>query len=156
MADVDTLYREVKGDLEILISPLFECAQGHVRKLGAFLPFGAALDRSGEVMFHHASVDEEPTTSDVVLPLLHNRLRKVATDAKVSAVGVCEWVKITPEGGKRTDAIKVLVEHERGLAVAFYMPCRRRALFRWRFDDTFAQSAPAEVSPAWGKSKNYK
>jgi hypothetical protein len=148
MTDVASLYRELKVDLERVSSPLFDCAQQQVRKRGAFLPFGASLSNKGELALHAGSTGEELVSSTEVLPLLHAGLRTAAAQGGLSAVAVCEWVKITPDGGEQTDAIKVLVEHERGLTVAFYVPCRRRRLLgSWRFAATLAKSAEPEVQP---------
>jgi hypothetical protein len=149
MADVDELYGELKEELQALSSPLFGFAEQQVRKRGAFLPFGAALERSGEVTLHAATDGDEVTSSSELLPILHDGLRSAVGQRDSSAVAVCEWVKITPEGGEQTDAVKVLVEHERGLTIAFYVPCRRRALLGWRFDAMFVKSAAPEVRPLW-------
>jgi hypothetical protein len=149
MADVDELYGELKEDLQALSSPLFGFAEHQVRKRGAFLPFGAALARSGEVTLHAASDGKEVASSTEILPILHEGLRSAAAANDSAAVAVCEWVKITPEGGEQTDAVKVLVEHERGLTIAFYVPCRRRVLFGWRFDAMFVKPAEPEVRPSW-------
>lgn len=111
--------------------------------------FGAALARGGEVALHAASDGKEVTSSIDLLPILHEGLRSATTEHDASAVAVCEWVQITPEGGEQTDAVKVLVEHERGLTMAFYMPCRRRALLGWRFDAMFVKPAEAGVRPRW-------
>lgn len=149
MADSDNLYGELKEQLQALSSPLFEFAEQQVRTRNAFLPFGAALARSGEVSLHAASASEDVTSPSEVLPILHEGLRSSVAEHDLSAVAVCEWVRITPDGGTATDAVKVLVEHERGLTVAFYVPCRRRVLFGWRFDAMFAKPAEPEVKPSW-------
>jgi hypothetical protein len=149
MTEFDALYGELKGDLQTLSSPLFEFAEQQVRKVGAFLPFGAALARNGKVSLHAASSGENVASSSEILPLLHEGLRSAVAEYDLSAVAVCEWVNITLEGGERSDAVKVLVEHERGLTIAFYVPCRRRALLGWRFDALFGKPADPEVKPSW-------
>jgi hypothetical protein len=53
-------------------------------------------------------------------------------------------------GRSQTDAIKVLVEHARGLAVAFYLPCHKRFLRGWQFGELMALPAKPEVG-AWGE-----
>jgi hypothetical protein len=145
----DNLYGELKEQLQALSSPLFEFAEQQVRRRNAFLPFGAALTRNGEVALHAASAGEEVTSPSEVLPILHEGLRSSVAEQDLSAVAVCEWVRITPEGRAATDAVKVLVEHERGLTVAFYVPCRRRLLFGWRFGAMFVKPAEPEVKPSW-------
>ena len=120
-----------------------------MRKRGAFLPFGAGLTKDGQVSLHAASPGKDAASSPEILPLLHEGLRSVVTEQDLSAVAVCEWVKITPEGGTQTDAVKVLVEHSRGLSVAFYMPCRRKLFRGWQFDAVFVRPAAPEVKPSW-------
>jgi hypothetical protein len=149
MADSDNLYGELKEELQALSSPLFAFAEQQVRRRNAFLPFGAALARNGEVNLHAAAAGEDVTSLAEVLPILHEGLRSSVAEQDLVAVAVCEWVRITPDGRAATDAVKVLVEHERGLTVAFYVPCQRRVLFGWRFDTMFAKPAEPEVKPSW-------
>ena len=147
MNDVGALFRELKPDVERVSSPLFDFAQQQVRKTGGFLPFGSTLSPTGEVSLHAGSTGSDEASSLDILPILHDGLREAATAANASALAVCEWVKIAPDGGSQTDAIKVLVEHRRGLVIALYIPCKRR-LLGWRFGDMLAIPAEAEVK-AW-------
>ena len=151
MTDIDALYAELKSDLESISSPLFEFGEQPVRKRGAFLPFGATLTGSGEIGLDAATSGEEMESAVEVLPILHEGLRAKVAQGDFSAVAVCEWVKITPEGGKQTDAMKVLVEHERGLTVAFYVTCHKRVFGGWNFEGMFVQPAEPEVRP-WGSN----
>ena len=48
-ADIDSLFRELKPDVESLANPLFDASRDFVRARGAFLPHGAVLSTSGEV-----------------------------------------------------------------------------------------------------------
>jgi hypothetical protein len=147
MIDVDALYKELQPDFDRISSPLFEFAEQQVRKRGAFLPFGAFLKRSGEIVLQYASSGEDMQSTIEVLPILHDGMRATIKQGEVSAVAVCEWVKITPDGGKRKNAVKVLVEHERGLTIAFYVPCHKRMFGDWNFEGMFAQPAEPEVRP---------
>lgn len=145
--DVDALYKELQPDLDRITSPLFEFAEEQVRKRGAFLPFGAYLKPNGEIVLAAASNGENLTSFNEILPILHDGLRATVEQGDVSAIAVCEWVKITPEGGKQTDAMKVLVEHEGGLTIAFYVPCHKRLFSGWIFEGMFARSVDPEVRP---------
>lgn len=125
MSDFDALYRDLKTDLQAISGPLFDFAQQQVQKEGTFLPFGATLQHDGTVSLKAAWTGKEMVSSTESLPILHDGLRAEAISPEILAVAMCEWVKITPAGGSQTDAIKILVEHLSGLAVAFYMPCRK-------------------------------
>jgi hypothetical protein len=127
MPDSYALYGELKGDLQTVAEPLFEMACGQVEKRGAFLPFGSKLSPEGEVRLVAAAPNEDTTTSEVVFPLMIEALRESARYS--TAIALAEWVKITPDGGKQTDAVKVHAQHQRGLSVAFYIPATKK-LFR--------------------------
>jgi len=149
MSDSAALYNELKDDMRSIMEPLIDLAKQQIRRHGTFLPFGASLDGTGQVALKAAGTEQETASSIEILPILHDGLRATAADRQITAVAVCEWVRITPEGGSQTDAIKVLVEHRRGLTVAFYRPCRRRLLRGWTFGETMALPAQPEVRP-WG------
>jgi hypothetical protein len=142
--DFDALYAESKQDLQLASEPLFEFAEQQVAKRGAFLPFAAMLDSAGKVSLHGAAGEHEMASPAEILPLLHDGLRSSLT-SDTRAVAVCEWVKITPEGGSQTDAIKVLVEHANGLTVAFYLPMHRRLLGKWEPGDMLVIPAQPEI-----------
>jgi hypothetical protein len=147
VTEFENLYRELKPDVEQVANPLFQFAEQQVRKRGAFLPVGACLSRSGEVSLLAASDGHDVVSGVEILPLLHEGLRATVAQSTIAAVAVCEWVRVAPEGASMTDAIKVLVEHERGLTVAFYVPCRRRTFGGWGFEAVLATPAEAEVRP---------
>ena len=149
-ADADSLFRELKPHVEQLAEPLFGASQEFVRKRGAFLPHGAVRTAAGEVQLVMAAPDatEGALVSALeVLPNLHQALRQAVVKENAAAVAVCEDVRITPEGADETRAIKVLVEHQRGLCVALYLPFRKR-LFGYSFEEIFAIPANPEVK-AW-------
>jgi hypothetical protein len=147
LSEQDDLYRELKGDVELIAEPLIDFAQDQIRKRAAFLPFGATLDEKGEISLEAAATGAESASSTEVLPLLHEGLRAIAAKRDLREVAVCEWAKITVAGQLQTDAIKVLVEHRRGLAVALYIPCKRQLPRGWEFGEMIAKIAAAEVRP---------
>jgi hypothetical protein len=147
MDDFDSRFRELGGDVEELANPLFDLAQMLLRKHGDFLSVGMVLDSRGESKFIGASNDEEFASSVEILPILHDAIRATAAQEEIRAVAVCEWVKITPPGEVQTDAIKVLVEHVRGLTVALYLPSRKSLFGGWKFGEVQAMPAEPEVEP---------
>jgi hypothetical protein len=149
--DTDSLFRELKPDVEQLADPLFQASCKFVKARGMFLPHGAVLTVGDEVRLVMAVPpgEDRPVSTIEILPLLHNALRQAAEPEQLRAVAVCEDVRITPAGKNQTPAIKVLVEHRRGLCVALYMPFRKRLFLGYRFDEIFVQPANPEVSP-WG------
>jgi hypothetical protein len=145
MSDADTLYSEVNDELQAMASPLFEFAESQVRKRGAFLPFGATLSAQGEIGFQAAGPKHELTSSEEVLPFLVEGLRQDAMNKGLAAVAVCEWVKISIDGGRFHDAVKVHLHHSRGIAVAFYEPVSKRLFKGWEFGSMTAHPADGLV-----------
>lgn len=148
----DELYSERKEDIQALASPLFEASEVFVRNRGAFLPHGAVLLANGEVQLIAAAPPEfekRAVCPAEVLPLLHDALRQaVKKNDAIVATAVSEDVTITPEGGRATRAMKVLIEHMRGLTVALYVPFRRKLLKGYVFEEMIAISVTSEIR-AW-------
>src|SRR5512139_2523226 len=129
MTTDDDLYSEVKPDIEAVASPLFEFSELCLRKRGNFLPHGAFLDTGRKVCLVAASPDiNGRSTSTEVLPLLHDGLRAQAKEEELVAIGVAEHVTVAPDGLPSTQAIKVLLEHKRGLVIALYLPFKKQYL----------------------------
>lgn len=139
MTDVSTLYREVKGDLQQVADPLFDFVCQQVEKRGAFLSVGSTLSTSGQVQLIVAASEEEVITNEAMLPLLIEALTDAAKTG--DAVALCEWVKIEQGKGKRTDAVKVVAQHKRGLTVAFYLPAKKGLFRGWQFGEMVVTDA---------------
>jgi hypothetical protein len=148
---VDNLFAELKPEIEALAEPLFGASEMLVRKRGALFPHGAVLDVGGEVRLVMAGADDLDAAASPaeVLPRLHDALRVSAREGDVTAVAVCEDVTITPAGQKPTKAVKVLIEHRRGLTVALYLPWKQKFLGGPTFGEVMALAADPEVQP-WG------
>ena len=149
--DTDSLFRELKPDVDQLAHPLFQASCNFVKARGMFLPHGAVLTVGDEVRLVMAVPpgDDQPVSTIEILPLLHDALRQAARTEQLRAVAVCEDVRITVAGKNQMPAVKVLLEHRRGLCVALYMPFRKHLLMGYRFDEIFVQPANPEVGP-WG------
>jgi hypothetical protein len=148
---VDDLFAELKPQIEAVAEPLFGASEMFVRKRGGFLPHGAVLEAGGQVRLMMAAPDDldAPTSPAEILPRLHAALRADARDHDLAAIAVCEDVTITPAGQKSTKAVKVLVEHRRGLTVALYLPWKRKLFGGHVFGQVMALEAKPEVQP-WG------
>lgn len=148
---MDDLFAELKPQIEALAEPLFGASEGFVRRRGGFLPHGAVLEAGDDVRLIMAAPDDldAPVSSGVILPRLHEALRAEARNHDVAAIAVCEDVTITPAGQKATKAVKVLVEHRRGLTVALYLPWKRKMLGGHEFGQMMVLAATPEVQP-WG------
>lgn len=150
MTTTDNLYAELKPDIALLAEPLFEMSEKLLREQGNFLPHAAVLTEGGEVKLVAAGAPSEFTNSTEVLPLLHDGLRIQAKNLPLKALGVSENVTITLEGKRSTKAIKVLLEHRRGLTVALYLPFEKKLLRGYVMGQAFTLEARPEVN-AWSE-----
>jgi hypothetical protein len=143
------IYSAVKGDLSALARPLFEKSEQLLRERGDFLPHAAVLTPEGRVSLLGAmcNTNEGFANSWHILPMVHDGLRSMASERELLAVGVAERVDAIPGAGT-TRAVKVLLEHQRGLAIAFFMPILRDELDRIAFGSMVTLFAEAEVN-AW-------
>jgi hypothetical protein len=146
---MDELYAELRPDIEALATPLFEMSEELVIRRGNFLPHGAVLAESGGVQIFAATPESgnDLCTAAEVLPILHGGLRNEARSHPLRAIGIAENVTVTRANQRPTQAIKVLVEHRRGLTVALYVPFKRKLLRGFSFGEMFSVEAAAEVKP---------
>lgn len=153
MRTPEELYAELKPDIEAVAAPLFEFSRTCLRKRGSFLPHAAVLTEEGEVELVGALPEggSDLTNSTEVLPVLHEGLRCQSRETHLKAIGVAEHVTITTKDERPTQAIKVLLEHRRGLAVALYLPFRKR-IWGFAFGKSFSVAATPEVG-AWSNRR---
>ena len=120
------IYAAVKGELGTLARPLFDKSERLLRERGDFLPHAAVLAPDGKVSLLGAMclTGDGFANSWHILPMVHDGLRSMAYERDLAAVGVAERVDAIPGAGA-IRAIKVLLEHQRGLAIAFYMPFQK-------------------------------
>jgi hypothetical protein len=148
MTEAADLYRDLKPELEGLVSPLFEFATDQVGKHDAFLPFGATLSTTGTIALVAVTEADDVASADDLLPLTISALSSAAGSADVNAVALCEWVRVGSNEEPTTDAIKVLVQHRRGLTIAFYLKANKPDGGAWQFTDMQVNPASPYVR-AW-------
>lgn len=147
MTPTEALYAELKPEIASIANPLFELSEWFVAKRGTFLPHGAVLTSANEVKLAAAAAPDgsDVTSSTDVLPVLHEGLRSMARESECKAVAVAESVTVTLEGQRPTTAIKVLLEHRRGLCVALYVPFKKKLFGGYAFLSPFTAPASPEV-----------
>ncbi|SDY62624.1 hypothetical protein SAMN05444004_102171 [Jannaschia faecimaris] len=134
--------KQTLTEMHPLINALFDVSVEFVTKSGGFLPHGATLGAEGDVKLVGGMPANDMTTSEEVLPLLHEGLRQSTAVAATRAVAVSESVFI---GANQEPAIKVLAEHRTGLTLALYMPWKKRLLRAPAFGEIQMVRAEPEV-----------
>jgi len=148
MDDMQALYAEIKPDIEEVSSPLFDLSKKFLQSRGNFLPHGAVLTAESKVQLVAAQGDNDITNATEVLPLLQTSLRAIAKQENLSAIGIAENVSIEPAGKSRTSAIKVLIEHRRGITVALYLPFEKKLFKGYVYGEMLSMLAEPEIK-AW-------
>jgi hypothetical protein len=143
------IYAAVKGDLGALARPLFEKSEQLLRERGDFLPHAAVLTPGGLVSLLGAMciTGDGFANSWHILPMMHDGLRSMAGERELLAVGIAERVDTIPGGGT-TRAVKVLLEHQLGLAIAFFLPIVRDDMDKIAFGKMITLFTESEVN-AW-------
>jgi hypothetical protein len=139
------LYAELKADVAAIADPLFEHSQKQLRTRNDFLPHAAVLNADGKVVLMGAMTGSRDGQASAghILPMLLNGVRQVARERVLVAVGIAENVSVT-RGNMPMRAIKVLLEHERGLTVDLFLPFHRADGGGYHFGEAFVTpAAPA-------------
>jgi len=147
------IYAAVKGELGALARPLFEKSEQLLRERGDFLPHAAVLSPDGKVSLLGAMCITKDgfANSWHILPMVHDGLRSMAHERALAAVGVAERVDAIPGAGAGAmRAVKVLLEHQRGLAIAFYMPFSTAETGEFNFGKMVTLFTESEVN-AWNQ-----
>jgi hypothetical protein len=150
VTDDQELFGEVQPDVRALAAPLFDISEKALRERGSFLPHAAALTAEGKIRLIGAMCNTSDGVANAahILPLLRRGLRTIVHEHAVTAVGFAEDVTVTPEGQEATQAIKLHLEHSRGLTVEFYLPFAQGTSGEITFGSTLSMFAPPEIN-AW-------
>jgi hypothetical protein len=152
VTDEQDLYGEVKPEVRALAEPLFELSEKALRERGSFLPHAAMLTAEGRIRVIGAmcNTPDGVANSTHILPLLRQGLRTMVQEHPATAVGYAEDVTMTPDGCAPTQAIKLHLEHSRGLTITLYLPFAKDTSGEITFGVTVSRFAPPEIN-AWGE-----
>ena len=141
------LYAELRADVAAIADPLIEHSQKQLRARNDFLPHAAVLNPEGKVVLMGAMTGSRDGRASAghILPMLLDGVRQVASERVLVAVGIAENVSLT-RAENATQAIKVLLEHERGLTVALFLPFHRTDGGEYRFGEPFVTPAPPALN----------
>src|SRR6266542_2282706 len=134
-----------RDELEALLDPLLKFAQDMLRKEGEFFPFGGTIDNDGQVGLTAADTGDARPASQEVVELLAEGMRAQASAGQIRAAAICYDSRFTPEGGAKTDAIAVSLEHREGDAVLVIQPYSKGRLACFNFGQLVAVAPERRV-----------
>jgi hypothetical protein len=146
----EQLFARLKPSIDALATSLFDASRQRLITQGRCLPHAATQDALSHIAMLGTDPEQFPNGRDrttQIMLYLHCMLRARVRQRAVAALAIAETVTITPQGRPRTSAIKVLYEHQSGLAVALYMPFKKRLLGGYVFGEVMTFSAEGEVNP---------
>ncbi|MEA2538457.1 MAG: hypothetical protein QOF11_2691 [Chloroflexota bacterium] len=130
-----------RDELDALLDPLLKFAQEMLRKKGEFFPFGGTINNEGQVGLSAAETGDGRPASQEVIELLVSGMQAQATAGQIRAAAICYDSRFTPEGGKKTDAIAVSLEHRDGDAALVMQPYSK-GRFRLTNEDNLKPAVP--------------
>ena len=114
-----------RRQLDEVLNKLLPFAHELLGKYGEFFPFGAAMERDGNLRIISGDTGSEHPPSDEVIALLRSAMKE-ARDGYI-AIGICYDVRVrTRADAAPTDAICVALEHRDGTAVTVLEPYGKR------------------------------
>jgi len=131
-----------RDDLDALLDPLIGFAQGQLRKVGEFYPFGCTMAGDGQIALTGAHTGDEHPDSQQVIDLLAGGMRAQALSGEIRAAGICYDTRLRlPQGGS-TDAIAMSLEHALGDRVLVVMPYSKGRFSGFTFGQLVAMEPP--------------
>lgn len=147
MSSLADLYAELKADVVAIADPLFDHSRKRLQAKDDFLPHAALLSAEGKVVLMGAMTGSRDgqASAEHILPMLLNGVRQVSREKVLTAIGIAENVSLT-RGDTSMQAIKVLLEHERGLTVAMFLPFHKADTGEYHFGEAFVTPAPPALN----------
>jgi hypothetical protein len=106
-----------------LLNALAGFAQEMLAERGEFYPCAAEVTTGGQLQLVAADLDADQPSSEEVLRLLYERLRRDAASGQIQAAAACSDVRLLPRPGDPAgDAIRVDVEHAEAEPVRLFLP----------------------------------
>jgi hypothetical protein len=141
------LYAVLMADVVAIADPLFDQSRKRLQAKDDFLPHAALLSAEGKVVLMGAMTGSRDgqASAEHILPMLLNGVRQVSREKVLTAIGIAENVSLT-RGDTSMQAIKVLLEHERGLTVAMFLPFHKADTGEYHFGEAFVTPAPPALN----------
>jgi hypothetical protein len=146
MSSLSELYAELKVDMVALADPLLDHSKKQLQARDRFLPHAAVLDTEGKVVLIGAMTGSKggQAKAEQILPMLANGIRQMSREKVLVATGVAANVSVT-RGDTPMQAIKVQIEHERGLNVALFLPFYKSEEGEYYFGEAFVMPVHSEL-----------
>jgi hypothetical protein len=147
MSSLAELYAELKTDVVAIADPLFEHSRKRLQASDDFLPHAALLNAEGKVVLIGAMTGSKHGQANAtqIMPMLHGGIRQMSREKVLVAFGIAQNVTLT-RGDMPMQAIKVLLEHERGLTVALFLPFYKSAEGEYYYGESFVTPANPELN----------
>ena len=134
-----------KEECEELLNALLPFAVNQLKKHGEFYPFGAVLNKDGEISFTAVdSCDDHPDSTGMInrLTVVHNVQAK---QGEIKASGICWNASILHENGEKSDAVLLSLEHRDDYSVVVGQPYKIGLFKKVNLKPLFAQNGKHDI-----------
>ena len=147
MSSLADLYTELKSDVVAIADPLFEQSRKRLQASDDFLPHAAVLSAEGKVVLIGAMTGSKNGQANAmhILPMVHGGIRQMSREKVLVAFGIAQNVTLT-RGDMPMQAVKVQLEHERGLSVALFLPFYKSGEGEYYFGESFVTPANPDLN----------
>lgn len=114
----ETASESAQTDLDRIVGPAIELAQGQLRERGEFSPFGITLDSSNDLQVHAVQADSFSTSGSVIAGLIAKFTSQRESLRAAAIVADAYFPDLDSDG------IRVVLEHAEGVALAVVLPYR--------------------------------
>ena len=129
--------RSPQEEINEVVNVVLSVAQGLINEDGTFAPFGAIMDKNGQVGMVVPVSEEEDVSMEQAREMVYKDLCKRAAEGEIRGSAVCLDIRMREP--RATDAILVAVEHVQAQALNVYMPY------------TVGEAAPADFGAHWAE-----
>jgi hypothetical protein len=131
-------------DSNALLNAVLPFAQQMLAKHGEFLPFGATMNRDGEVALSASMPASE--NEQEVLAMLVSAHRQRAGEGAIKGSAICYNARVSMAGrSEKQDAICVELEHVSERCAQLFVPYQKRLLRGFRYGELFGSFLEPKV-----------
>jgi len=131
-------------DMNALLTESLQVAKHLLHEFGEFIPFGITVASNGKITHVSGSTGDERPRSQDVIDLLRSAFADGALEGRYRATAVAYDVRIALNGGPRTDAVQVDIEHLDDEPATCFLPYTKKA-DGFHFGDIGAQGGERNV-----------
>ena len=137
---------KIQQDIFKLKDNIIYQAENYLREFGEFFPFGACIEKSGELKPISVYFGDERPKSMEVLNNLEAALKDGIANNKYIAVAIgIDIITTLPNTQNKVDAIEIRIDHKDHDPINYYLPYKKQQSGDIIFYDAFEQKGTLNI-----------